>query len=138
MRYQISALALAVVISGCSQQTAEKTETEPAAEAVEFNLTGAPTVEFAVSGMTCEAGCASKVHEILAGQPGVVDATVDFPAERATVAIEKDAFDPEAALAALADYQFEGKLLDGSTAPATSEPVEETDVPAVATPGSES
>ncbi len=142
MKSHLSAVFVlaALVVSGCSQpaaETAAEAGTEATVEPVAFNTSGAPTVNFAVEGMMCEAACASKVHEILAGQPGVVDAKVDYPAKTATVAIEEDAFDAEAALAALADYQFEGKLLDGA-APATTEPIEEADVPAVATPDSES
>ena len=61
----------------------------------------------------CQDVCAKTVQTLLAKQPGVLDARVDFPAGLATVAVTEGEFDPEAAIASLADFKFEAALVEG-------------------------
>ncbi len=100
----------ALIVTGCQSEQAPQNvvETESAVEAtpVAFNVAGAPTAELEVPDMDCEFGCAAKVKEVLAAQEGVEDVKVDFEARKAIVAIDKQAFDPDAAVAALVDYDF--------------------------------
>ncbi len=56
------------------------------------------------------------MKEILSKQPGAEDVIVDFPSKTATVAIDKDKFDPNKAIAALADHQFNHSTLKDSSA----------------------
>lgn len=56
--------------------------------------------------MMCEHSCVPTVRETLAKQPGVKDVKVELDAKTATVAVDQDAFDPDAAVAALVDLQF--------------------------------
>lgn len=100
------AIALNLVV-GCSRQSAE-----PA-----FNLAGAPTVQFSVPDMMCPEGCGAKVTEILSKQPGAKDVLVEFDSKTATVAIDRDKFDAQKAVAALVDCQFKNSTLkDANTA----------------------
>ena len=73
---------------------------------VAFNVEGAPTVQFSVPDMMCEDSCVPTVRETLAAQPGVKDVKVELATKTATVAVDKDKFDADAALAALVDLQF--------------------------------
>lgn len=102
---------LAVLMAvGCQSETTtnsivdslETVETTPVA----FNVEGAPTVEFEVPDMMCEFGCAAKVKDLLAAQQGVKDVKVEFEDKKAVVAVNKEEFDSEAAVATLIDYQF--------------------------------
>ena len=69
-----------------------------------------------VPDMMCEFSCVEQVKEALAAQPGVKEVQVDFEAKRATVAVDADKFDAEAAIAALVDYQFtNSQLIEDST-----------------------
>src|SRR3990172_7028175 len=105
-------LALSFAVAGCTEAT-----NSPANKAVDsatparFNTAGAPTVEFSVPDMMCPEGCGAEVKEILAKQPGAKDVLVDFEAKTATVAIDKETFDAEQALAALVDKQFSNSSL---------------------------
>jgi copper chaperone CopZ len=85
--------AFFIFLAGCSQQ-----------------------VTFSVPDMMCEEGCAVKVNEILAEQPGVKRVRVDFPNRAATVGASRWRFDSEAALAALVDHGFENSRLAASQA----------------------
>jgi copper chaperone CopZ len=71
-----------------------------------FNPEGAPTVVFSVPDMMCEGSCCPTVRKTLAGQPGVKDVKVELASKTATVAVDKDTFDADAAIAALVDLQF--------------------------------
>ncbi len=71
----------------------------------------APTVEFSVPDMMCEDSCVPEVRKILAAQPGVKDVKVELASKTATVAVDKEAFDPHAAIAALVDMQFKNTTL---------------------------
>ena len=100
-------LILSIALSGCTQATNEATgiSTESATPVV-FNVSGAPTVEFSVPDMMCEASCAVKVREILSQQAGVKDVKVDFEHKLAVVAVDQDTFDADEAIAQLVDHQF--------------------------------
>lgn len=101
-------LTAAVFFSGCNSGE------QPAAvesTAVVFNAAGAPTVEFSVPDMMCEHSCALEVRKILAAQPGVKDVKVELDSKTATVAVDKDKFDADAAVAALVDVQFKNTTL---------------------------
>jgi copper chaperone CopZ len=63
----------------------------------------------------CAEGCGVEVKEILAKQPGAKDVLVDFEHKTAIVAVEKDKFDPDAAVAALADQMFPNSKLKSDT-----------------------
>ena len=97
----------AVLLAGCQSEVASNADnSNVAAAAVAFNVSGAPTISFSVPDMMCQHACAVKVKEALAAQPGVEEVKVDFEAKLATVAIDQDLFDPDAAVATLIDYQF--------------------------------
>jgi copper chaperone CopZ len=85
-----------------------------------FNVGGAPTVEFSMPDMMCPEGCGEKTKEILSEQPGAKEVVIDFESKTATVAVEEDAFDAEAAIAALVDHGFEHSTLKSDAAPATT------------------
>ena len=90
-------LLVSLAVVGCS-----KTSNSP-----EFNVAGAPTVQFNAPDMMCPEGCGVKVKEILSEQPGAKEVIVDFDAKTATVAIEDGGkFDANAAVAALVDHGF--------------------------------
>ena len=61
--------------------------------------------------MMCPEGCGAKTKEILSEQPGAKEVVVNFDAKTATVAVEKDKFDADAAIAALVDHGFEHSTL---------------------------
>jgi copper chaperone CopZ len=102
-------------LTGCQEEQTPVQET--AAEAAAFNVAGAPTVEFEVPAMMCEESCAKKVRELLADQAGVKDVVVDFPAKKATVAVDADKFDAQAAKDVLLDYGFDGSKVAGAVLP---------------------
>lgn len=106
-------LAAAVVLTtGCqSQQSTTLEESSTQATPVAFNVADAPTVTFSVPDMMCEFSCVEQVKEALSSQPGVNEVQVDFAAKRATVAVDPDKFDAEAAIATLVDYQFTNSQL---------------------------
>lgn len=79
--------------------------------AAAFNSSGAPTVEFSVPDMMCEVSCCPTVRKTLAAQPGVKDVKVELATKTATVAVDKDKFDANAAIAALVDLQFKNTTL---------------------------
>ena len=114
-----SIVCMCLLTIGCSQSTDNQfsnvTSEEPAAEAtpVVFNAEGAPTVAFSVPDMMCEHSCVPAVRETLAEQPGVKDVKVDLEAKTATVAIDKEEFDAEKAIAALKDRMFANSTLAG-------------------------
>src|SRR3954467_14942358 len=104
----IAVLGLAI---GCSQSNLQTGDVSQSTTSVSFNAAGAPTVEFSVPDMMCPEGCGAKVKEILSEQPGANDVLVDFPAKTAKVAVDKEKFDAQKALAALKDYQFKKSAL---------------------------
>ncbi|QDS99855.1 heavy-metal-associated domain-containing protein [Adhaeretor mobilis] len=89
-----------------SSPNAEGSEQSAAVTQVAFNVEGAPTVEFSVPNMHCEFSCTPAVKKTLAAQPGVKDVKVDLDTKTAVVSIDKEQFNPEAAVAALVDIQF--------------------------------
>lgn len=120
MRYSI--LLLVAVLVGCGQQ-ASKTGAivgEPTS-AVAFNVSGAPTIEFNAPDMMCPEGCGAKVKEILSEQPGAKEVVINFEAKTATVAVDEDKFDAEAAIAALVDHGFDHSSLKTDDAPAEAD-----------------
>jgi copper chaperone CopZ len=109
---------------GCNQSqqsttSVVKTEEQPAAVTqTAFNTEGAPTVEFSVPDMVCEFSCVPTVRETLAKQPGVKDVKVVLDTHTATVAVDKEKFDADKAIAALVDLQFTNTKLAGAASPA--------------------
>lgn len=92
---------------GCAQSSNDpSSDVSTSATSVAFNPSGAPTIEFTVPDMMCPEGCGEKVKEILAKQPGTKDVLVEFEAKTVKVAIDKDKFDANKAVAALHDHQF--------------------------------
>jgi copper chaperone CopZ len=118
MTRYIGLAAVLILALGCSQQPSNKdtADVSKSTTPVVFNAAGAPTVEFNVPDMMCPESCAPKVKEILSKQPGAKDVVVDFPSKTATVAIDKDKFDPDKAIAALADHQFNHSTLKDTSA----------------------
>jgi copper chaperone CopZ len=118
MRFAII-VCMCLLAIGCSQSTENQFSKvpaeEPAAEATPavFNVEGAPTVAFSVPDMMCEHSCVPMVRETLAEQPGVKDVKVDLQAKTATVAVDKDEFDADKAIAALKDRMFANTTLAG-------------------------
>jgi copper chaperone CopZ len=97
------------VVLGCSQTEKPSTELTPAA----FVEANPEVIEFSVPDMMCPEGCGAEIKEILAKQPGAKDVLIDFEHKTAIVAVEKDEFDPDAAIAALADQMFPNSKLKG-------------------------
>src|SRR5688572_20307192 len=131
MRRLTSVLAAASValVLGCSESAPVEDTTLTASEAAAmvaeetaqttpaaFNAAGAPTVTFSVPDMMCEQSCVPTVRETLAAQPGAKEVKVELETKTATVAVDDDKFDAEAAVAALVDLQFtETKLVTAET-----------------------
>lgn len=105
MTIRISTIVSFAILVGCADIDSESNVTTEATT-VEFNVVGAPTVQFEVPDMMCEESCAKAVRETLAAQPGAKEVVVDFPKKLATVAIDETTFSSDAALAALLDKQF--------------------------------
>ncbi|MEM6656153.1 MAG: heavy-metal-associated domain-containing protein [Planctomycetota bacterium] len=85
---------------------------------VEFNAGGLPTLAVSVPEIHCE-GCAASVSSLLAGVEGVQDVTVDVDTKVATVAINEETFDAEAAVSVLNDGAFPGSaVVEGEAAAA--------------------
>jgi copper chaperone CopZ len=112
------------LLLGCSESATEDSalsNSEAAAMVAEetakttpavFNAEGAPTVTFSVPDMMCEQSCVPTVRETLAAQPGAKEVKVELETKTATVAVDEEAFDAAAAVAALVDLQFtETKLV---------------------------
>jgi copper chaperone CopZ len=110
--HKLGLVTLAVILGGCDSKVDSSVSTTVAS----FNVAGAPTVEFSVPDMMCPESCAVKVKEILSEQPGAKEVVVDFDAKTATVAVDKDKFDPQAAIAALVDHAFDHSQLKTSAA----------------------
>jgi len=68
------------------------------------------TVSFTIDGMMCEDACAKAVQQILSERPGVQIATVDYEAKTATLVVDADKFDSDAAIAELEDKEFTAVL----------------------------
>lgn len=121
MRVSLAALLVlaAFLTVGCgAKESATIPEKPAAATPVVFNVEGAPTVEFSVPDMMCEDSCCPQVRETLAAQPGVKDVKVELETHTATVAVDKDKFDADKAIAALVDLQFvHTKLLTDADKP---------------------
>lgn len=126
----LSAVLLAA--AGCSSPATDPVESAASTEgpssaastevtSVAFNTEGAPTVEFSVPDMMCEVSCAPKVRKVLAAQPGVKDVDVQLDGKTATVAVDEEKFDADAAVAALVDVQFVNTKL-ASAADKTAKP----------------
>jgi copper chaperone CopZ len=82
-----------------------------------FKAANPAVVEFSVPDMMCMEGCGAAVKDVLAKQPGAKDVLVDFDHKTAIVAVEKDTFDADAAVAALVDKMFpNSKLKDADIA----------------------
>jgi copper chaperone CopZ len=86
-------------------------EQPPTVTQTAFNAENAPTVEFSVPDMVCEFSCVPQVRDTLAHQPGVKDVKVVLDTHIATVAVDKDKFDANKAIAALVDLQFKNTKL---------------------------
>ena len=112
---RLASLAVVLVLAvGCGQSssvTVSTTDEPVAATPAAFNADEAPTVAFDVPDMMCEFSCVPTVRDALAKQPGVKDVKVDLETKRATVAVEEDQFDADAAIAALVDLQYKNTKL---------------------------
>ncbi len=71
------------------------------------------TVELSVTGMHC-ASCASLIEEVLAEQPGLLEARVDLEAERAALTFDDDVTDLGALQAAIAELGYGASPIDSS------------------------
>ena len=107
MRFQIVCVLWASAFwAGCGQQYATDVSDESHATSVSFNTAGAPTVEFSVPDMMCPDSCVATVREILEAQPGVREVLVDYETKTATVAIDEEEFQVDAALEMFVDRAF--------------------------------
>jgi copper chaperone CopZ len=122
MRYVATFILCLATFVGCADSKVATNHTAKSeAQPVAFNTAGAPTVKFSVPDMVCES-CSAAVHETLVKQPGAKDVIVDLEEKVATVAVDEEAFDEEAAVAALLDKQFpNAKLLAAPAKPAAPE-----------------
>jgi copper chaperone CopZ len=101
----LAIFTLSLALAGCTSSESSQSGSVATTQVV-FNPSGAPTVEFSVPDMMCEASCAAKVREILSEQAGVKDVKVDFPNKVAFVAVDEGLFDEKNAIAQLVDHQF--------------------------------
>jgi copper chaperone CopZ len=115
---------------GCAESTRESAASAVEATPTAFNVAGDPTIEFNAPDMMCPEGCGEKVKEILSERPGAKEVVVNFEEKTATVAVDADKFDADAAIAALVDYGFDHSTLktaDLKAAPATEPAVPVTE-----------
>ena len=131
-----SIIAIAAITLGCqaqsttapsgdsTTQSSAQQDTTQVTEAV-FNESGAPEVRIDVPDISCES-CVAHVKEALISQPGVREVKVSLEDKVATVAIDRESFKPEDAIAILVDYQFGNSKLtkDDSEAADDQEPAE--------------
>lgn len=109
-------LGFVALLAGCAPQENAASSARPIeTNHTSFNATGAPTVAFHVPDMMCAEGCGTKVQEVLSEQPGAKEVLVDFDTKSASVAIEQDKFDAEAAIASLVDHGFDNSSLVANT-----------------------
>ncbi len=112
MKWCVTFATFAVLVAGCQTELSTTSEESTAkASPVAFNVEGAPTVAFSVPDMMCEFSCVEQVKKALSSEPGVKDVQVDYEAKRATVAVDREQFDAEGAIATLIDYQFTNSQL---------------------------
>lgn len=111
MKFYVTLAAITVLAAGCQGEPSTAPKESTKASPVAFNIEGAPTVTFSVPDMMCEESCVEQVRKALSLEPGVKDVQVDFKAKRATVAVDRELFDAEAAIAILVDYQFTNSQL---------------------------
>lgn len=99
MKAQLLLLAALVCFCGCRNEvesaTTEAVPVEPVAMQIE------------VPNMVCES-CVAKVTEVMNKQPGVANVAVDLQSKLATLEVNPAAFDSQAAIDTLRDYQFDG------------------------------
>ena len=97
-------------VAGCQSEVSTSSNgsvsSTPAVTEATFNEEGAPTVAISVPEMMCEKSCVVQVKKALTEQPGVKEVMVNFEEKLATVAVNQEVFDPQAAIATLVDYQF--------------------------------
>lgn len=96
---------------GCGESPVAKPQATAGANATTtvetaFNVGKLPTIELSVPDMMCEQSCVPAVRKALAARPGVKDVKVDLATKSAVVAIDKDKFDADAAVADLVDLGF--------------------------------
>jgi cation-transporting ATPase V/Cu+-exporting ATPase len=72
-------------------------------------------VELELDGMTC-ASCATRIEKVLSRQPGVVDANVNFAAERARVLLSDGAPSEDALIAAVERAGYGARIRTGAGA----------------------
>lgn len=119
MKRHLVWLLLAAAGCGAPATSTTASDTDDPTTPVVFNAGGAPVVEFEAPVMHCEA-CAATIVQALRDKPGVVDAKADAESKIVTVAIEESSFDPETAIAAIADAGFGEATLVEEVAPVES------------------
>src|SRR4051794_36413563 len=113
---RLTALVVVLILTvGCHGLVEQSAGVSDSATPVSFNTAGAPTVQFTVPDMMCPEGCGAKVKEILSEQPGAKDVLVEFDSKTVTVAVDKDQFDSQKAIAALVDHQFSHAALKSAS-----------------------
>lgn len=94
INFKFSLLALAFILVGAttnvSAQTAGKVSTSEKEASVEIKVTG----------MTC-AGCANNVYKVLSGIEGVIDNSVKYPGDIASVKYDSDKITPKELVATI-------------------------------------
>lgn len=96
INFKLTLLALAIMLVGAttnaSAQTVEKDSTSEKEASVEIKVTG----------MTC-AGCANNVYKVLSGIEGVIDNSVKYPGDIASVKYNPDKITPKELVATIED-----------------------------------
>jgi len=82
----LSLILSCLLIWSCSDKT-KKLNNEDVKSGV-LQMAEIQTVSFAVSGMTCEIGCAKTIQSKLSKKEGITDATVVFSDSTATVSFD--------------------------------------------------
>ena len=82
----LSLILSCILIWSCSDEP-KKLKNEDAKSGV-LQMAEIQTVSFAVSGMTCEIGCAKTIQSKLSKKEGITDATVVFSDSTATVSFD--------------------------------------------------
>jgi len=100
-----------MLLVGCTEHSGRAPAVVEKATPAVFNAAGLPTVEFNAPDMMCPDGCGEKVKEILSKQPGAKEVRVEFETKTVTVAVDKNKFNSQDAIAALKDCQFKHSAL---------------------------
>lgn len=107
-------LALSLsVLAGCNSTVSDKSD----GTKKEVNVAALKTIEFHVTGMTCE-GCENTVKEAVNGAEGVASAEASYTAETTTISYDTTLTDQDKLAAIINDLGYKVEGLAVNTPPA--------------------